>query len=245
VRTYLYCLLTRRAERAPDGLRGVSGAPVRVVPVGPIAAWVSDVGEAPATTAENARAHDRVVRAAMEIETPLPARFGQLFDSEEAARAAVLERRDGIMAALRKVEGGCEMTVRILAGKAEAAEASAAAVPAGGAPAAGRAAPGPTRGGREYLDRLRARHSAERSRREEAEFLHDRVRRAVAGLVREEARAPAFARARSIAVSHLIARGDVSRYRTALRTLQETEPALRVMVSGPWAPYSFAELERV
>jgi hypothetical protein len=35
-------------------------------------------------------------------------------------------------------------------------------------------------------------------------------------------------------------RGRVADYRAALHALREAEPAARLMISGPWAPYSFA-----
>jgi hypothetical protein len=227
MRTYLYCLLATPADDVPAALRGVGGGAVRAIAHGPVTAWVSTVGsDTPPPTPDNARAHDRVVRAALARATPLPARFGQLFESDDALRALLAARGPSLVAALRRVEGGCEMTVRVLLGAAPPTARDAGPLP---------------RSGREYLARVRARQNAARAARQEADFLHGRLRQAVEGLIRDESRAESTPAAYSLSVSHLVAREDVPRYRLALRALQDREPALRLMVSGPWAPYSFAD----
>jgi hypothetical protein len=42
-------------------------------------------------------------------------------------------------------------------------------------------------------------------------------------------------------VSHLVPRENIDAYRNALLALRSEDPALAIMVSGPWAPYSFSE----
>jgi len=42
---------------------------------------------------------------------------------------------------------------------------------------------------------------------------------------------------------HLIARADVQEYRTKMAKAVEERPEIRFMVSGPWPPYSFANIE--
>jgi hypothetical protein len=111
-------------------------------------------------------------------------------------------------------------------------------------PASGRSAP-TGESGREYLAWLRKRERKERAARAQADFLHRRISDAVLGMVREEARAPARSSACSLSVSHLVPRDAVTAYRLTIRALIESDPQLRLMVSGPWAPYSFAELRSV
>ena len=121
------------------------------------------------------------------------------------------------------------MTVRALLGRPPAVVGSA---PTGGT-------------GREYLAWLRERHRAEREARAKADFLHRRISDAVLGIVQGEARAPAQPSVCSLSVSHLVPRDAVTSYRLTMRALTEGDPQLRLMVSGPWAPYSFAELRGV
>jgi hypothetical protein len=42
---------------------------------------------------------------------------------------------------------------------------------------------------------------------------------------------------------HLIERVDVQEYRTRMARAIEERPEVRFMVSGPWPPYSFANIE--
>jgi hypothetical protein len=237
VAIYLYCL-TEPACTPPAGLRGIAGGLVRSLAAGDaVAAWVSDVPAEPGpATTEQAVEHDRVVRAALAGETPLPARFGQSFADDSALCRALEPRLDSLARSLERVRGGVEMTIRIMLEETDSVAGSDSipgrdAVTEMGGP------------GRAYLARLRARHeeSAELQRR--ADFLQSRVARAVDAFAREGVCSPVMPGARSFSISHLVARAAVAEYRLAVDALVQADPALRFLVSGPWAPYSFAHLE--
>ncbi|HEU4565403.1 MAG TPA: GvpL/GvpF family gas vesicle protein [Gemmatimonadaceae bacterium] len=231
---YLYCFVPDDCGAPPAGLAGVDGLPVRAAALGRLRAWVSDVpGPAPEATAERARAHDAVVRAAMAVETPLPARFGQVAADDAALAAAVEGRAASFAEALAHVRGAVEMTVRLLPGGAEASR------PPGAAPRAveGSAA---VRSGRAYLERVRERTAAEEEWRRRAGFLQDEVSHAVAAIVRDETRPALLSPVATLAMAHLVPRERVGAYRAAIGGLRERDPALPMMLSGPWAPYSFA-----
>lgn len=265
---YLYCLTEPGCE-PPTDVRGIAGEPVRVVDVTVrLAAWVSDLPEeaGPATT-EQAVAHDRVVRAALARQTPLPARFGQSFASDSALRRALEERAELLERSLERLRGAVEMTVRILL--VEAAKSGTVGGEGGGeghyrrsgaAPALSAPATGPPEGarglgegraneaeastgaGRAYLARLRERQRASAERQRQAEFLQARVARAVDGLAREEVCSSVMPGAHSFSISHLVSRDAVAQYRLAVDSLVQADPTLRLLVSGPWAPYSFARI---
>ena len=246
--TYLYCLTDAGSVPAAD-LCGLGEAPVRALPVaGRAAAWVSDlpVGLGPVTE-ELARAHDRVVRAALSRETPLPARFGQSFAGEKALLRELEARVEGIVQALERVRGGVEMTVRVLlpyvGGDLVSSGGIAGLAP--GAVALPESRPRsstPVGAGRAYLARLRERQEAAADLRRQAEFLQARVARAVDGVVREEVCSEVMPGSQSFSLSHLVARDAVGPYRLAVDSLVEGDPGLRALVSGPWAPYSFARI---
>ena len=227
---YLYCVL-RATREPPAGLRGINAASVRRLDLGGLSAWVSDV----ATTAivaspHRAQDHDRVVRAALEQETPLPARFGQVIAGESELRAALLERRTAFEAALDRVEGAVEMTIRML-------------VP-GAARGARRGDPTDLEraaSGRRYLERVAAEQREERNVLARAGIMRDRVSSAVGPLVRAQSCASAGAGSSLVTLSHLVPRVNIDAYRNAILALRKEDPALAVMVSGPWAPYSFTE----
>lgn len=226
---YLYCLLSGTHE-PPADLRGIDDSPVRAVDVGGLRAWVSDTGGSAVTPSpERARSHDRVVRAALDLETPLPARFGQVVSDEAALEALVEPRRAAFSAALERLAGMVEMTVRVIL------------------PVPAREGPVPTgqeekaASGREYLERVAATQREERNLLAEEGIVREHISSAVQELVRAESFAGAAPGASMITVSHLIPRVHIEHYRRAIGALREDQPSLAIMVSGPWAPYSFTE----
>ena len=201
---------------------GVEGARVRMIRAGPLQAWVSDLGQMPSATTENARAHNLVIVEAMCCETPLPARFGQTFCDEATAFAAISVHSGKLLPALEMVRGAVEMTVRGLLVK-HSSRTSA-----------------PPITGRDYLAQLRERQKLEEEAEGEANFLQRRISAVLAPLILAEVRAKPVSSSRSVSFSHLIATTAVEEYRSRLRVLREDDSALELLVSGPWAPYSFA-----
>lgn len=227
---YLYCVL-RGTREPPPNLAGIDGALVRAIDLSGLGAWVSDA-EAMTVVPSPARArdHDRVVRAALEGRTPLPARFGQVVAGEDELRAALAERREVLEAALEQVDGSVEMTIRMLVPVPRSAPLDQ---PTGGRQGG--------EGGRRYLEQLAAVQREERNVLARAEQIRDRVNSAVGGLVRAQSYAGAVPGSSLATLSHLVPRDRIVAYRSALQTLREEDPALAIMVSGPWAPYSFSE----
>jgi hypothetical protein len=231
VAIYLYCLLRATAE-PPPRLLGIDDLPVRVVDLSGLGAWVSDTAAATvAPTPERAQRHDRVVRTALERATPLPARFGQIVTDETALADVVSSRRAEFESALERLAGTVEMTVRVLVSRGVDAPGGGPMVELGEGP----------RAGRDYLERVAAVHRQERNVLAEEEIVRGRVSAAVRGLVRAESFTGATPGSSMATLSHLVPRENIEAYRSALLVLRNEEPALAIMVSGPWAPYSFTE----
>ncbi len=223
----MYCLVERNTP-PPAELRGIDGGAVRSLVVGDLAVWVSDVGErAIAASPPRALAHDEVVRRALDLQTPLPARFGQIFAADEELRAAVASRASDWALGLKRVSGSVEMTIRILLEVLADLPANDELAPESGLG---------------YLSRVRARQTVEHVMREGADTLRESITRAVRDWIREEAWTPLLVGSRALSVSHLVAREVLTDYRRAVRGFMDAQPALRLMVSGPWAPYSFTPL---
>jgi gas vesicle protein GvpL/GvpF len=110
--TYLYCITAPAAPGPTQATIGVDGAAVRQL--GP--AWVSDVETRPVrATVDRIRAHDAVVAAALDTGvTPLPARFGQVFASDDDCEQAISARMSELS----------EMTLLLRAEEAPASERS-------------------------------------------------------------------------------------------------------------------------
>jgi hypothetical protein len=229
---YLYCLL-RATREPPAGLAGVDDAPVRAVDLGGICAWVSDVDTATMVASPaRARSHDRVVRRALDWETPLPARFGQVVADVAGLADMVASRRAALSSALDTITGSVEMTVRMLLPVDAKEEPSRRRPPHDRSADTGRA----------YLERVSADQRRERNVLAQAGIVRERVSSAVQGLVRAEAFTGALVGSGMATLSHLVPRENVEVYRSALLQLRSNEPTLAIMVSGPWAPYSFTEV---
>lgn len=219
---YLYCLVSEACAVPPELLRGVDDAAVRMVQSGSLKAWVSDLRQTPSATTRNAQAHNLVIVEAMRSETPLPARFGQTFSDETAARAAISGHATKLMSALEMVRGGVEMTVRALLAVRNRRMAEPAST------------------GRYYLAQLGERQKLEEEAEEEANFLQRRISAVIAPLVLAEVRGKPLPSSRCVSISHLITTSAVEDYRSRLRLLRDEDSAFELLVSGPWAPYSFA-----
>jgi hypothetical protein len=229
---YLYCLL-RATREPPAGLAGVDDAPVRAVDLGGICAWVSDVDTATMVASPaRARSHDRVVRRALDRETPLPARFGQVVADVAGLADMVASRVAALSSALDTIAGSVEMTVRMLLPDDAKEDRSDRQPPRDRS----------TNTGRAYLERVSADQRRERNVLAQAGIVRERVSSAVQGLVRAEAFTGASVGSGMATLSHLVPRENVEVYRNALLQLRSNEPTLAIMVSGPWAPYSFTEV---
>jgi gas vesicle protein GvpL/GvpF len=162
--------------------------------------------------------HEDVVEALMVDRDLLPVRYGTRLDDEAAVARAMEGRRDELAAALRRVRGAVELSVRVMA--------------AGGGAAPSPPHPAKSTSGAEYL-RLRA--EAEASRDEAARALNDPL----AVLARESAQAqprpPELFRA-----AYLVERGAIDSFVAEVGRLQGESPDLAILCTGPWPPYSFA-----
>jgi hypothetical protein len=206
--THLYCLLPTGSSASPP-------ASVRALAVRGIVAWVSDT-ESPRLSrdardaARAVLAHDRVVAAAVEQGvTPVPASLADPYESDQSAIDDISSAADAVSGMLRDVAGKVEMTAIVSVIDAAPAEAAASR-------------------GREYLEQIRSRPGR-------AQAVAGRVAEALVVVGGEPRVRPAADR---VALSHLIPRDQVVKYREAAQAAGGD--GYRIVVDGPRAPYSFA-----
>ena len=187
-------------------------APLRLVPCRDLAAVCAPAHEAEVSP-EALWRHEEVVEALMRDRDLLPVRYGTRLLDEAAAARAVADRRDELAAALQRVRGAVELAVRV--------------VPAGDAREDGE----PEAGGAAYMRARRAAADA-------ASAIHGPLAR----LARASARRPSTVRPELLRGAYLVDRAAVPRFRRAVAGLQREHPRLRILCTGPWPPYSFAEI---
>jgi hypothetical protein len=172
---------------------------------------------------------------AAEAPAILPARFATTVTGDEelavilASRGATLRRR------LRAVRGRCQMTIRLLSPLSESESESDEAPLASRSAMAGRTRPRLAHGATQGTQYLRRRAALAASARAIPGFAP--IRAAVRRFVKDER---VEKRAGIVTVNHLIPRAAAPRYLAAVERAAAANH-LRLMVSGPVAPYAFAD----
>ena len=180
---------------------------------------VGRVSAPPVPSAPALRRHDAVIRRlARAVPAVLPIRFGTAVADLATLDRLLAPRAPALRRALARVKGREQMTLRVFGTIAPAVERPA---PLGRArhPLSGRAAP-PVAAGR-----ARRRAAARRARRD---------------LIRDERVEPSEAPPLLASVYHLVDRGHSRAYRRAVKEVACRLADVRVVSSGPWAPYAFA-----
>jgi len=191
-------------------------APLKTVPIDGLAAVCAPAGETEASP-EMLWRHEEVVEALMADRDLLPARYGTRLEDEAALARAVEDRRDELAAALDRVRGAVELSVRVAA--------------AGAPPSP--AVPPQASSGAEYL---RVRAHAEASHERTANAVHEPLAALSRASVVGRPRPPELFRA-----AYLVEREAVEPFTAEVARLQDAGAGLSFLCTGPWPPYSFAE----
>ena len=222
---YAYCVVPIGHAPGAD-LRGVSEAAVEIIDAGPVALWVSRMPR-PDGTVEQIKAHNTIVEAAVTNEvTPVPLRFGQWVEDEGALVAGMVEQGPSYAEKLRMFAGCMEFGIRVI----DPAQPQGAQDVHPERPASGTA----------YMQALRETSRMAGARQAVADQVRGTIQQKAGVLVKaeqeEESRTPHAV----VTLSHLVPRENFDEYRERVRELREEFPALRLLLSGPWPPYSFA-----
>jgi Gas vesicle synthesis protein GvpL/GvpF len=223
MKLYVYCLAEKiDAPAAP--VAGISGAKVEIVDVEGFSLLVSELEDEQApVTRENALAHDGVIRSVLGQTTPLPFRFGTLTTEKELANY-LGARRPTIESRLKLVSGCVEMSVKIISNTKR------------------------TDSGVENRDLGPGAMFLEKKRREvlgseEAKEVADWLQNEVAGFVREEQVSLCPTEKLIVAAAHLVERERLADYRGSVGNARKLRQELHFLVSGPWPPYSFSNID--
>ncbi|EIE98820.1 GvpL/GvpF family gas vesicle protein [Saccharomonospora glauca] len=263
---WLYAV-ARGLDPAPlAGLRGVADAEVRTVAMGgqgsgeePLTAVVGPVplaefGEEALRRnledldwlATTARAHDAVVAAVSAASSAaVPLRLATVCFDDERVRDLLTEREQEFTTALDALTGRTEWGVKVYTDPAKlagAAEPTASVSSASG---------GSAGSGTAYLRRrkaaLSARETGERIAAEHAEHLHARLARAAVAYRRHPPQDPKLSGERAHMVlngAYLVDDERATEFADLVRALDAEHEAVRVELTGPWPPYSFAAVSQ-
>ena len=247
--TYLYAVTRRVDGAAVAPLRGIGGAPLRVVEAGELACVVSTVGldefgEEPlehnladlAWLARVAREHDAVVQALAELTTTVPLRLGAVYVDDGSAAVRVARLREAARATLDVLDGREEWGVKVYAVHPTAAAPTAPA--------------DPPSSGLEYLRRRRgelARRAVDaHALAEDADAVFEGLRTVAVLARRHRPQDPALSgvkRPMLLNAAFLVDRDGRPEFHRTVDRLGQARPEGAVVLTGPWPPYSFATLD--
>jgi Gas vesicle synthesis protein GvpL/GvpF len=205
----LYAITDHPGPALPEG------APLKMVRANGLAAVCAPAGSDELSPDALWR-HEEVVEALMENRDLLPVRYGTRVESEGAATRVLAQRHDELSAALDRVRGAVELSLRIGRGSD-----------------LGTAPREPTTG-REYM---RARACSAFAREAAFRTVHEPL----SVLARESRELPARADDELLRMAYLVDRRVVASFTSLVERLDDANPALRLLCTGPWPPYSFAE----
>jgi Gas vesicle synthesis protein GvpL/GvpF len=208
---HVYGVLEKFGE-LPD-VAGVNGSPVEYAEaVGLTIALSRHEGARPEVSDESVLRHADVVDQLVGAgATVLPARFGIGFDDDDALVRTVREHGDDLRASLERVRGCAEFGLRVLAPERDTQREARGA------------------------DYLRARLSELKDRERLAHDVHEPL----AALARE-ARHAAPTGSMVLSAAYLVPDTAIEDFLGRVRRLESSHPALALVCTGPWPPYSFA-----
>jgi hypothetical protein len=229
MKLYAYCL-AEDLHMLDNSASGISGAPVRLLKIDNLAVLISDTNiDAVPVTRENALAHAAVVRSVLDQTTPLPFRFGTLV-TEQQLRNYVSARKTALEKKLAHVRGCVEMSIRIIGETPTGKQSEVPNVEPQGA-------------GTTFLTEKRREILGDEQRGKEAAEIADWLRGPVSGMTRDEQVTVRPSERLLLSAAHLVERGNIERYRARIGEARKNRPELHFLVSGPWPPYSFANIE--
>ena len=196
----LYAITDHTTALLPDV------APLRLVAAGALAAVYAPAGDG-AVSPEALWRHEAVVEALMGERDVLPVRYGTRFDDESAAADAIASRSADLAAALDRVRGAVELSLRALDPNARQPDDGAG-----------------------YLRAQRRRQQARRS-------LHEPL----AAIARAATERPPRPPSELLRAAYLVDRSAVARVTERVERLQDANPGLRLLCTGPWPAYSFVQ----
>lgn len=237
---YVYAILAEVPASLPP-TEGLDGGRLSCVRHRRLAAATSWVQRALRPTPEDCLRHEEVVETLMGLAPLLPVRFGTVFAGEGDLRWSLRQRYGALCRDLRRLAGTVEFTVRAL-WEPEEAWLAAQAV-------ARRPKPGQllcdlplARPGACYLMERRQHYLLERCQEEAARLVAWRLEEHLGPLAIGRRVATRQTPRLAASVSYLVRLSAVPEFRDGFAVLSARgsgSPPVRLVLSGPWPPYSF------
>jgi hypothetical protein len=202
--------------------RGLRGAPLTRLDISGLSAWSTAHNVSPFSRDDVLDNHRVVSGIFGSVDACLPARFPTVLDASQLD-ALIRERRDALLRQLDVVRGGCELAITVIWSS-----------PDGPLPIPEDIAPG-----RRYLLARRQTITASERRRARAMVLADDLQRELASAQRDARREICPSPRVALSYAVLLSLTDVE---TVKQRIPRGATDVRILVNGPWPPYTFASV---
>ena len=226
MKLYAYCLV-EDLDAFDATTHGISGATVRSLQIDELAVLASDFNaDTIPVNRENALAHAAVVRSVLDRTTPLPFRFGTLV-TEQQLRSYISARKSALQTRFAHVRGCVEMSVKII--REVAVEKTRAH--------------NEITSGTSFLEEKRRELLGSEQKSAEASEIQTWLHEEIEALIRDEQVTVRPSEKLVLAAAHLVERDKIGQYKGKMSTARKNRLDLHFLFSGPWPPYSFANIE--
>jgi hypothetical protein len=227
MKLYAYCLV-EDPDAFDASTRGISGATVRLLQIDELAVLVTDFNaDTIAVTRENALDHAAVVRSVLDRTTPLPFRFGTLV-TEQQLRSYISARKPALQTRFAHVRGCVEMSVKVIRELSDEIKTQVR---------------DEITTGTSFLEERRREILGSEQKTAEAREIETWLHEQVDGLIRDEQVTIRPSEKLVLAAAHLVERDKIGQYKEKTAAARKNRPELHFLFSGPWPPYSFANIE--
>jgi hypothetical protein len=210
------------------------GRKTYAITVGELSALVSDVHEeAVVINKESVLTHQKVVGSLLDQTTPLPFRFGTVVGEAEL-KSYLESRRSALLEKLALVDGCIEMSIKIIWQKSaleNQAKTDLAESLAG------------SQVGTEFLRKKAAELAGNEQLVQQADDTAAWLQRRLGSTVRDIRLSVSPSQRLVLAGDCLVPRVGLDAYQSAVDAARSERADLHFLTSGPWAPYSFANID--
>jgi len=241
---YVYCL-ARNVPSVPDTFPpGLGGAEIHCISFRGISALISDVDtKRLAGNEQNALAHQEVVDAALRFhKSVIPCRFGTLLSDDENILMLLKEHYARLDAHLARLEGKIEVSVQTIFNR----KGSRGSVPVPAPPETSESEESEKllTPGISYLLKKKEQSDAIKKLEEKAERLSQELNQAMSPFWSEvKVQKATQDKKLLLSLCYLVDQQNLSSFKLAYHKFKRENPGLRLLYTGPWAPYTFADID--
>jgi hypothetical protein len=230
---YVYCV-AERVSNFPSQVVGIAEQEIELVTVDGLVVVTSKFeSDVVPLTRENVLRHETVVRSVFATTTPLPFRFGTLV-TQQVLNSYVKARRPALIERLLTVQNCAELSVKIIWSNSSEGRQSRLQP---------KSLPDESGPGSSFLKSKREELFGNQELGEEAKEISEWLGARLGRLVRQEKVTVEPRQKLVLSGSYLVRRDCETDFRSELEALRTERPELHFLISGPWPPYTFANID--